>query len=144
MRSLPMTNSEWVRLHILRKQSHDICAITNSEWVMLHILWKAVPWHLFPWPPASQCHYCEKGSLMRSFPMTNSLWVTSHILWKAISHQICSYEQRVSDITHFVKRSPITAFLMTDRKWANMTYFVKSSLMTSPITISLLVTLHIL
>ncbi len=143
--------------------------MSNREWVTLHILWKAVSSHLFLWPTASEWHYtfCErqshhifsydqqrvsdighfvKGSLITSFPMTNSLWVTLYILWKAVSwsshhflwptacewhytfcerqshdHHIFSYDQQpVSDIANFVKGSLITSFPMTNRLWVTL------------------------
>ena len=132
--------------------------MTNSEWVILHILWKAVSLHLFLWPTACEwhCTFCErqshcifsydqqevsdiahfvKGSLIASFPMTNSMWVTLDIFWKAVSsyHQqqvsdiallrkaVSSYiQQQVSDIAHVVKGSVISSFPMINRKWVTL------------------------
>ena len=86
--------------------------MTNREWVTLHILWKTVSSHLFLWPTACEwhCTVCErqshhifsydqqevsdtahfvKGSPITYFPMTNSEWVTLHILWMAVSQYLC-------------------------------------------------------
>ena len=50
--SFPMTNSEWVTLHILWKALLSHLFLTNSEWVTLQILWKA---HLFLW--STECEW---------------------------------------------------------------------------------------
>ena len=139
--------------------------MTNREWVIIHILWKAVSSNLFPWPTACEwhCRFCErqshhifsyvqqtvsdvphfmKGSMIKSFPMTNSLWVTLQILWKAVlSHlflwptaskwhcrfcerqscHIFSYDQQgVSDVPHFMEGSIIKSFPMTNSKWVTL------------------------
>ena len=99
--------------------------MTNSEWVTLHILWKGVSSHLFLWT-ASQwnCTFVKgslitffssdqqsvsdiahfvKGSLITPFPMTNSKWVILHIL--------CSL---------------ITSFPITNSKWVTLDMLWKS------------------
>ena len=137
------------------------CPVTNSEWVTLHILWKAVLSHLFQQPTESEwhCTFCEmkfhhiffynqqlvseiahfmKGSLITSFLITNSMWVRLYILWKAVSsclflwptacewdctfykrqsHHIISHDQQgVSEIAQFMIGSLITSFPMNNRQ----------------------------
>ena len=167
--------------------------MTNREWVTLHILFKSVSSHLFLWPIGSEwyCTLCErqshhifsydqkevsanvahfvKGTLITSFPMTNRMWVTLHILWKEVSSHLFSYDQQeVSNIAHFVKGRLITSFPMTNSLWvtlhilwkagqshhtlsygqqlvSDIAHFVKGSLITSsPMTNRKWVTLHIL
>ncbi len=152
--------------------------ITDSEWVTLHILWMAVSSHLFPLPTAGECHstFCErqshdshrilsyhqqpvsviahfvngsfityfpihqqlvsgiahfvKGSLITSFPITNRLWVTLHILWKA---PVSFYHQQdVSDIEHLWKVVSSHLFLHTyhQQRVSEIAHFVKSNLIT--------------
>ena len=123
--------------------------MTNSEWVTLHILWNAISWHLCLWPIASELHctFCEgqshhilsydhqvvsdiahfvKSSLITSFPMTNRQWVTLHILWKAVSSYLSHHQQLVSDIAHFVKDSLITAFPMANSWGVTLHIFWKA------------------
>ena len=136
--------------------------MTNSQWVTLHILWKAVWSHLFLWPTASEwhCTFCERqsdhifsydqqqvsnivhfmrDSLITSFSMTNSKWVTVKIFLKAVSshlflwppvcewhctfckrqsHHIFSYvQQQVSNVANFVKDCLIASCLITNSLW---------------------------
>ena len=91
--------------------------------------------HIFSYDQqlVSEIAHFVKDNLITSFPMANSLWVTLHILWKVVwshlflwptgsewhctfcerqSHHIFSHGQQVvSDITYFVKSSLITSFL---------------------------------
>jgi len=126
--SFPITNSEWVTLHILWKAvwSHLFLSPTVCEWHKLHILWKAIWSHLFLWPTACEwhCTFCERKS--------------DHIF---------SYDQQlVSDIAHFVEGSLITSFPITNRKWVKLHILWKAvwSHLFLHITNSEWVTLHIL
>ncbi len=81
----PMTNSLWVAFnaHFVRGSLiWTSVPMTNREWVTLHILWKAwVSSHLFLWPTVCEWYFTfVKASLIISFPMTNRKWVTLHIL----------------------------------------------------------------
>ena len=128
--SFPMTNRQWVILHILWKAVSHITSfpITNRKWVTLFILWKAVSSHLsYDHQEVSDVVHFVKGSLITlfhdqqevsldlahfvkgsltvtSFPMTNGKWVTLHILWKAVSSRLFLWLQAVSDIAHFCER----------------------------------------
>ena len=151
--------------HLVKEGLITSFPMTNREWVTLHIVWKTVWSHLFLWPTGCEwhCTFCErrsdhifsydqqlvsdiahvvKDSLITSFPMTNSKWVTLHILWKKVwshlflwptgsewrctlcerqSDHIFSYDQQVvSDIAHFVKGSLITSFPMTNSLWVTL------------------------
>ncbi len=128
--------------------------LTNREWVILHILWNALSSHLFLWPTACVWHsiFCErqshhilsynqqrvsdiahfvKGSFIFLWP-TGSEWL--HILWKAVSsHFHLSYDQQqVSDILHFVKDNLIISFPMTNRKWVTLHILWKALLSLDP------------
>ena len=133
--------------HFVKSSLMTSFPMTNRKWVTLHILWKAVSWHLFLWPTASECHctFCEwkfhdifsydqqkvsiiahfvksSPSLITSIPMTNSKWVTLHILWMEISWHLCLWpvEQFVSDIAHFVNGNFMASFPMTNRMWVTL------------------------
>ena len=84
--SFPIINSLWVTFHILWWQSHHTFLMTDRKWVTLHFLWMAVLPHLLLWLTDGEWHwtFCDKGSLIPSFPMTNRWWVNLHILWKAV------------------------------------------------------------
>ena len=118
--TFPMTNSLWVRLHILWRAFMYIVSddqqdvsdmahfvkdnlitpfpITNSMWVRWHILWKTVSSHHFLWPTGSEwdCTFCERQS----------------------HHVFSCDQQNVCDIAHFVKGSLMTSFPITNRMWA--------------------------
>ena len=146
--SFPIIHSKWVTLHTWR-ESHHIFSYVQQE--------------------VSGIAHFVIGSLIASFPMTGSLWVTLYILWMGVSshlflwwtgsewhsifcgresHHICSFDQqRVGDITHFVKGSLITCFPMIDSLWVTLhvlwkqiSWFIPSFAMTN----SKWVTLHIL
>jgi hypothetical protein len=103
--------------HFVKGSLTTFIPMTNREWVTLHILWNAVSSDLFLWPTASEQHYpfWERQSY-HLFSMTNSLWVTLPIWWKAVSHLSCD-QQYVSDVAHCVKGNLITSFCMTNREW---------------------------
>ena len=98
--------------------------MTNSEWVRLHILWKAVSSHLPLWPTASQwCGtFCERQShLITSYDQQLVSDIATFV------KGIFSYDQQgVSDIAGCVKGSLATSFPMTDRKWVTLHIFWKA------------------
>ena len=143
--------------------------MTNSEWVTLHILWKAVWSHLFLWPTGCEWHctsfyerqsdcifshdqqqvsdiaHFVEGSLITSFPMTNSMWVTLDILWKAVSSHLYLWPTVCEWHWTFCERQSHHIFSHDQQQVSDIAHFVKGSLITSfPMTNSLRVTLHIL
>ena len=83
--------------------------ITNREWVTLHIVWKAVSSHFFLNSLWVTWHIFLKDDLMVSCPMTNRKWVTLHILqnivsscpliWPTGSESHCTFCERWSCLT---------------------------------------------
>ena len=55
------TVCEWHCTFCEKQSHHTFFPMTNSEWVALHISWKAVSSHLFLWPIGSErhCTFCE-------------------------------------------------------------------------------------
>ncbi len=132
--NLLIESSDICHLHctFCERQSHHIVFYDQqqvSDSIMM-ILWKAVPSHLFLWPPVCEwyCTFCERQShhifsydqqgvsdIAQSvksglISMTNSLWVTLHNLWKAVSTSFFYGQQVVSDTAHFVKDSLIFSY----------------------------------
>ena len=153
--SFPMTNREWVTLHILWKAvSSTSFPMTNSLWaVTLHILWKAVSSHLFLWLTACKwhCTLCErlshhifsydqqlvsdiahfvKDSLITYFPMTNSEWVTLQILWKAVSSHLFLWPTVGEWHCTFCERQSHHIFSYDQQEVSDMAHFVEGSLIT--------------
>ena len=134
--SFPMTNREWVTLHILWNMvsSHLFLWQTACEW---H-LWKAVSWHIFLWPTESECHctflWMTVSPNVSPWP-TGSKWHCTFC--EGQSHHVFSYDQQiVSDVAHFVEGSLITCFLITIRQWVTFSHFVKGSLISHDIHFS--------
>ena len=132
-----MTNSLWVTLHICERQFflwptacewHCTFSGRQSSWCLF--LWPTVcEWHhrtccetvsshLFLWPTVCEwhCTLCEMQSVSHLFqwPTASEWHCTFCENWY---HTFFYYQQRVSDIAHFVKGSLITSFLMTNRMW---------------------------
>ena len=149
--------------------------MTNREWVTLHILWNAVSSHFFLW--WTVCEYCTflkrqshnvfsydkqkvsldiahfmKGrlipsflmtnrkwvilhilwkALIISFPMTNSEWVTLHILWKAVSSHLFICLTACEWHCTFCERELHHIFSYDQQKVSDIPDFVKGSLITS-------------
>ena len=146
--SFPISNSEWVTLHILWNSLMTLLPMTNSKWVALHFLWNAVSSHcLFLWPTGSEwhCSFHER----QPAPMTNSLWVhcsfcerLSPHLWptdsewqfcKRCSHHILFYDQQqVSEIVAPVNGSFILSSSIANSRWATkLCTVVKHSLISA-------------
>ena len=127
--------------------------MTNSLWVRSHILWKAVSPHLFLWPTGSEwdCTFCEmqsrmyissycqqlvskiayfvKGSLITFFPMTNSRWAPLHILWMTVSSHLVLWPTASKQDWTFCEGSLITSFPMTNRMWVS--WFCENQMISS-------------
>ena len=124
--------------------------MTNREWVTLHILWKAISLHVFLWPTGSEwhCTFCErqshcifsydqqdvsdiahfvKGNLIASFLITNSKWVTLCTLRKAVSLHLVTNSLWVTFKSHCVKGSLIASFPVTNSEWVTLHILWKQS-----------------
>ena len=154
--------------HVVKHSLITSFPVTNSEWATLQMMLKAVSWHLFLWPTASEwhCTFCErqshhsflydqqevsdiahfvKHSLITSFPMTNSLWVTLHILWKPVSSHLLLWPIASVWCCTFCERQSYHIFSYDQQFVSDIAHFVKGSLTTYfPMTNSKCVTLHIL
>ena len=168
----------WVTLHndvhFVKGSLITSFPITNREWVTLHILWKAVSsyhqqqvsdfahfvkqsHHIFSYDQqrVSDLAHSVNSILITSFPMTNRLWVTWHILWNAVSSHLFLLLTESEWHCTFVKCSLTTSFPMTNSMWvtlcerweshhifsydqqyvSDIAHFVKHSLMPSfPVT----------
>ena len=74
--------------------------MTNSQWVSLHILWKSSH-HTFSYDQqrvSDKLHICESQSY-HIFPMTNRKWVILHICARQ-SHQAFSYDQQLVSVRY--------------------------------------------
>ena len=149
MASSPMTNREWVPLHILWKaaSSHLSLLLTGCEWHCMFCEWQSH--HIFSYDQqfvSEIAHVVPKGILIASFPMANSLWAALHNLWKAVSLHLVPWPTVCEWlVVYFVNCSVITPFPMTNSEWVTWHSFVKGSLITfSPMTNREWVPLHIL
>ena len=126
--------------HVVKSSFITSFLMTNSLWVRLHILWRAVLSHRFLWCTGCEWDttFCErqpfaydqqkvsdiapfvKGSLMTSFPMTNRQWVTLHILWMAVSPHAILWPTECEWHCTFLKESIITSFPMTNSMWVTL------------------------
>ena len=116
-----MTNSKWVILQILWRHSHHIFSYdqpTASEWHCIFCEWQSH--YMFSYDPqgvsVTVAHFVKGVSFLW---LTACEWCcTFH---KKQSHHIFPHgQQRVGDISHFVKGSLITCSPMTKREWVTL------------------------